>query len=37
MSVKFDTKIYQENLILKRTLAATVIVPGDPNDPLDKF
>ena len=36
-SVKFDQRIYQENLILKRVLYVTVIQPGDQNDPLDKF
>ena len=33
-SVKFDQRIYQENLILKKILGVTVIQPGDPNDPL---
>jgi hypothetical protein len=36
-TVKFDQRIYQENLILKRTLGVTVIAPDDTNDPLMKF
>ena len=34
MSVKFEQKIYQENLILKKIIMVTVIPPGDANDPL---
>jgi len=33
-SVKFEQKIYQENLILKKVIGVTVITPGDKNDPL---
>ncbi len=36
-SVKFDQKIYQENLILKKVLGVTVIAPGDKNDPLSSL
>lgn len=36
-SVKFDQRIYQENLIIKRVLSASVIAPGDTNDPLTSF
>jgi len=34
MSVKFDQRIYQENLILKKVLQVTVISQQDSNDPL---
>jgi len=34
MSVKFQQKIYQENLILKKILLVTVIDPNDAADPL---
>ena len=36
-SVKFQQKIYQENLILKKILMVTVIDPFDPNDPLNNL
>ncbi len=36
-SVKFQQKIYQENLILKKILMVTVIDPADPNDPLNNL
>ena len=36
-SVKFDQKIYQENLILKKVIGVTVIPPGDKNDPLSSL
>ena len=32
--VKFEQKIYQENLILKKVIGVTVIHPMDKNDPL---
>jgi len=35
--VKFQQKIYQENLILKKILMVTVIDPFDPNDPLNNL
>ena len=34
MSVKFDSRIYQENLILRKVLSVSVIPPNDPSDPL---
>jgi hypothetical protein len=34
MSIKFDSRIYQENLILKKILQISVIPLNDSNDPL---
>ena len=35
--IKFDQRIYQENLILKKVLQVTLFHPQDPNDPLSKL
>lgn len=36
-SVKFNQRLYQENLILKKVLSVTIFHPQDQNDPLSKM